>query len=129
MLGVAIGLAALAASTRSGVESHTFLAVIMVGTLPMTTWKSPSRSFEEISFEELRQACLDGDPLAAFAAHTRWLSSLDVDDAAVEAIFDAFPEWVDMQKAVESPDCCWYGEALLKVVEHQRSELLTGHSC
>lgn len=78
------------------------------------------------SFEEVRLACAQNDPLAVFAAHTRWLATLEVelDDTEYEALFAPFQEWEEMQLATEDCDPTWSADRLLKVLEAQRADLL-----
>lgn len=99
--------------------------ISLVGTGSWFLRRSPVGD-EPDSFEEVRRACGQNDPLAVFAAHTRWLATLDVEleDSEFDALFAPFQEWEEMQLATENCTPTWSAERLLKVLETQRAGLL-----
>ncbi|WP_009962209.1 hypothetical protein [Verrucomicrobium spinosum] len=88
--------------------------------------KAPRPGHEEVVFRELRDACSQNDPLAVFAAHTRWLAALDIDseDSSEIELFAPFSEWEEMQLAAEDASPHWKGEQFLSVLEQQRASYL-----
>lgn len=90
-------------------------------------FKSPRPGHEEITFRELRAACSQNDPLAVFAAHTRWLASLEIESEASADLFlfAPFTEWEEMQLAVGSTSSRWSAEQFLRVLEQQRALYLS----
>ncbi len=91
--------------------------------------KTPRPGHEEVTFRELRDACSQNDPLAVFAAHTRWLATLDVEsEASLEMdLFASFSEWEEMQLAAENEAPHWKADQFLSVLEQQRASYLGEH--
>lgn len=88
--------------------------------------KTPRPGHEEVTFRELRDACSQNDPLAVFAAHTRWLATLNIDteDSSEMELFAPFTEWEEMQLAAEDASPHWKAEQFLSVLEQQRASYL-----
>ncbi|WP_265596033.1 hypothetical protein [Verrucomicrobium sp. BvORR106] len=105
-----------------------FGLVGVVSTFGAGIWllKSPRQGHEEVSFRELRDACSQNDALAVFAAHTRWLATLEIEpDASSELdLFEPFSEWEEMQLAAEDASSHWTADQFLSVLELQRASYL-----
>lgn len=121
----------LAALPLDGLTPNTAWAFGLTGlvsALGAGAWllKTPRPGHEEITFRELREACSQNDPLAVFAAHTRWLATLEIepDETADMALFAPFSEWEEMQMAVEGTSSHWDADQFLLVLEQQRAMYL-----
>lgn len=92
-------------------------------------FKTPRQGHEEVTFRELQDACSQNDPLAVFAAHTRWLATLEVEseDSSEMDLFAPFSEWEEMQLAAEDASSHWKADQFLSVLEKQRASYLSEH--